>query len=59
MIKKIILLGLLTKKLQIEHLFLSVHSSDIIEQLVFFPILACTPQASLSYDLLLASNTSL
>jgi len=37
MTKKIIPLGLLTKKLQIQHLFLSVHPSDIIEQPVFFP----------------------
>ena len=29
-------LGLLTKKLQIEHIFLLVHLSDIIEQPVFF-----------------------
>ena len=34
--KKFILLGLLTKKLQIKRLFLYVHPSDIIEQPVFF-----------------------
>jgi len=57
--KKTIPLGLLTKKLQIQRLFLSVHPSDIIEQPVFFSILACTPQAMSLFDPLPALNISL
>jgi hypothetical protein len=57
--KKIVPLGPLTKKLQIQCLFFSVHPSDIIEQPVFFSILACAPQASSLFDPLLASNTSI
>jgi hypothetical protein len=39
--------------------FLSVHPSDIIEQPVFFFILACTPQAMSLFDPLPALNISL
>jgi hypothetical protein len=41
--KKNVPLGLLTKKLQIQRLFLSVYPLNIIEQPVFFFILVCTP----------------
>ena len=39
--------------------FLFVYPLDIIEQSIFFSILAYTPQASSLFDPLLASNTSI